>query len=123
MTVLVVGRQGKMTRGNIAIELQHHAQAATISGARAHGGNRAALQGQRRDIGIELAVVEVDDQPRRIIQGKHIGLRSGGQIEHQPRMIGRRPQAHALDGRCLQRCTTHQEQRAPGGQPACPGNQ
>ncbi len=97
MSVLIVGRQGEMARFHFAGELQHHAQAAAIAHAAAHGGDGTALQVERGEVGVEPALLEVDDQPTRVVQGEDVGLGMAGKIEHQARMVGRRPQADIVD--------------------------
>jgi hypothetical protein len=69
--------------------------------------------------GAQGGAVDVDDQAIRRGQGEDAVLHRAGQVEDQPRVVRRTPQAHALDLSDGQSVNGHRCQQQPNDSDQC----
>lgn len=96
VAVLGIRRQGEAFRGDRLFQVDHHAQVGRGTLGRTHAADRRVGGGhvQRRGQG---RAIDVDNQAVRRAQGEDAVLHGARQVEDQPRVVWRAPQAHALD--------------------------
>ncbi len=92
----MIGLQHEALRPHRLAEVQHHPQTLfPLAGPQA--AHQAGLDGGFLETRAQAGIVQVDDQPFRIMKSEEFVCDTGADIEHHPGAVRGGPQAHALD--------------------------
>src|SRR5690606_42163961 len=86
VAVLAIGLEKEAAGFYGLRQIQHNPQVLTVTNTRAHLTDRAIGEIQLAQISLQAAVLEIDHQPVRVLQGEYVMLDRSADIEHQPDM-------------------------------------